>query len=193
MWKVQSGFLPCESNSCHCLRHSQLLTVPAGAFTWLNRHHDASAAQQDSSRDVQAGRSRLTQKARQRPGNLGSAPPADAVPCPSRQGESAAGSQQPQQEHSRGESRAFKSTDARWRSDSTYWKGPRPAGNPSSSPQSPSRQPASVPKWAPRAQDPQAPSSQQGARHEHAKGSQAPRLRWQTDTIQSSWICDEIL
>ena len=164
--------------------------MPAGAFTWLNRHHDAPAAQQDGAGNAQAGRSRLTQNARRLPGDLGSTPPAGAVPYPSRQAESEARSQQPQQEQSRGESRAFKSTDVRWRSDSTYWKAPRPAGNLGSGPQSPSRQSASIPKLIPipRAQDSQAPSWQQSARHEPAKASQAPRLRWPFYIISSSLI-----
>ncbi|CAL5229022.1 g12268 [Coccomyxa viridis] len=146
---------------------------PARAFTWLNRHHDSSAAQQNGARDAQARSGRLTQSARQTSGKLSSTAPMSASQQLRRQPESEASSQQPQPD-----SRAFKSTDAGWRSDSTYWKTPKPGNTPSSSPRSTNGQSASMPNWVPRAPSPQAAGSQQNARPEQAKSSQAPRLRW---------------
>ena len=151
--------------------------VPAGAFTWLNRHHDSSAAQQNGARDAQARSGRLTEGARQPSGKLSSTAPVRASQQHRRQPESKASSAQLQQEQSRADSRAFKSTDAGWQSDSAYWKSSNPGSTPGSRPQSPSGQSASVPNWVPRAPNSQAGSSQQSARPEPAKASQAPRLR----------------
>ena len=149
-------------------------TLPAGAFTWLNRHHDPSAARRDGGRDMQAGTGRLTQSARQQSGKLGSTPPGRALPQPRRQAESRPSSQQPQSEQQQQEqNRAFKSTDAGWRSDSNYWKSTTSARGP----QTLDGQSASVPKWGLRAEGSHAKSSQQSAQHKPASSSQAPRLR----------------
>lgn len=153
-------------------------TVPAGAFTWLNRHHDPPAARRDGGRDMRAGTGRLTQSARQQSGKLGSAPPGKASPQPRRQAESRPSSQQPQPEQQQQEqNRAFKSTDAGWRSDSNYWKSTASGKGP----QTLNGQSASVPKWGLRAEGSQANSSQQSpqqsAQHKPANSSQAPRLR----------------
>ena len=147
------------------------LVVPAGAFTWLNRHHDTPSAQ--------SAPGKYAQGARQQPGRAGHAAPVDESPHPSGQAESDVQPWQPRPKQTRGDGRAFKSTDVGWRADSNYWKNPKPATNPSSSPASPSRQSARTSFNAPGALGAQAPGSsrQQSAQQEPAKASQAPRLR----------------
>ncbi len=97
----------------------------AGAFTWLNRHDDSSAAGQDGFRQGGTG----TQSTRQQSGK-------SEQPNAQRQARQGAEPQplQSQAEQERID-RAFKSTDSRWKSDRAYWKFPRPAASSSYMPQ----------------------------------------------------------
>ena len=176
--RKSQGFLVWRDKRNSVVDREMMSAVPAGAFTWLNRHHDFSAAQQGGAGDMPARSGRLTESLRQPSVKLSSTAPMRASQQPRRQPESEASSAQPQQEQSRADSRAFKSTDAGWESDSSYWKSSKPGSTPGSRPQSSSGQSASMPNWVPRAAAPQSPSSQQSGRPEPAKASQAaPRLR----------------
>lgn len=91
----------------------------AGAFTWLSRHDDSSAAGQDVFKQGGTG----TQSTRQQSGK-------SEQPNAQRQARQGAEPQplQSQAEQERLD-RAFKSTDSRWKSDRAYWKFPRPAAS----------------------------------------------------------------